>query len=241
MKILSIILSLFLSTYSFAAKDLIVGICPDNPPFEFIDQSKRDFFVGFDVELIKAIGEELGRKIKLQNMRFPSLLPALASNRIDLVISGISATDARSKNVTFSKGYINSKMSLLLRKNFKIKNLNDLEDKTIGVQAGSTWHLFVFDLSKKIKGLKIKAIDDNLLLVEDVKFGRIDALLLEKPQVKRLLSMYTYLESFDIKDPGKPLSIVLRKNDPLEKQVNAAIDSLKKKGIIDSLAKKWLR
>ncbi|AVP87774.1 hypothetical protein phytr_8420 [Candidatus Phycorickettsia trachydisci] len=241
MKILSIILSLFLSIYSFAAKDLIVGICADNPPFEFVDQTKRDFFVGFDVDLINAIGEELGRKVKIQNMKFSSLLPALTSNRIDLVISGISATKERSQNVTFSKGYINASMSFLLKKNFKIKSLNDLEGKIIGVQAGSNWHLFAFDLSKKIKDLRIKAIEDNLLLVEDVKAGRIDGLLLEKPQVKRFLSMYTYLESFDIKEPGKPLSIVLRKNDPLEKQVNAAIDSLKKKGIIDSLAKKWLR
>lgn len=240
MKIFSIILSLLLSTFSFAAKDLLVGICADNPPYEFMDTEKRTF-TGFDIDLIYNIGEELGRKIKLQNMKFPTLIPALASDRIDLIISGISATDARSQNVAFSKGYINSSMSLLLRKDFTMQDLNDLEGKTIGVQAGSTWHLFAFDLSKKIKGLKIKAIDDNLLLVEDVKFGRIDALLLEKPQVKRFISMYTYLGSFNLKDSGKPLSIVLKKNNPLEKQINAAIDSLKKKGIIDSLEKKWLR
>jgi len=184
MKILSIILSFLLSAYSFASKDLIVGISADNPPYEFINKEKREF-AGFDIDLIYAIGEELGKKVKLQNMKFPSLLPALASNRVDLIISGISATDARSQNVAFSKEYITSSMSLLLKKDFTIKDLNDLEDKTIGVQAGSTWHLFAFDLSKKIKGLKIKAIDDNLLLVEDIKFGRIDALLLEKPQVKK--------------------------------------------------------
>ena len=80
-------------------KVLRVGTEPTFAPFEFQKQDSSDF-EGFDMDLARAIGKQLGRKVEIQNMGFDALIPALNSGNIDMAIAGMSITPDRQKAVT---------------------------------------------------------------------------------------------------------------------------------------------
>ena len=94
---------LVLSSLSFSAKKLYVGTNAEFMPYEYLENGKM---VGFDIELMDAIGKELGYEIVWSNMGFDGLLPALQMKKIDAVIAGMSQTPERQKAVTFSMPYM---------------------------------------------------------------------------------------------------------------------------------------
>ena len=115
--------------------ELILGLCADYPPFEF---KKSGEIVGFDVDVAQEISKELGYPLSIQDMDFSALVPALQSGRIDFVMSGMTVTDERKKNLDFSDPYFSSKFALVLPKESSFSQESDFEDKRVGAQLGST-------------------------------------------------------------------------------------------------------
>ena len=83
-KFLVLMLSLVLFVSSFGAKKLYVGTNAEFKPYEYLEGDK---IVGFDIELMEAMGKEMGYEIKWNNMTFDGLLPALQMGKIDAVIA----------------------------------------------------------------------------------------------------------------------------------------------------------
>ena len=116
MKKLSILLSILFLLLLPACSDnkndhvWIAGTSADNPPYEFMQNGE---IVGFDIDLINEIGKFLGKKLEFRNMEFHSLLAALSTNSVDLVIAGLSNTPERSSRVDFSITYISSEIAIL--------------------------------------------------------------------------------------------------------------------------------
>ena len=85
---------------------LVVGMSADYPPLEFTKNvNGRNKYVGVDVELAKQIAKDLGVKLEIKNMDFDSLLVALETGKIDVIISGMTPTAERKKSIDFSKIY----------------------------------------------------------------------------------------------------------------------------------------
>ena len=108
-------------------KTLTMGTSADFPPFESVDPSGE--IIGFDIDLAKAIGEELGYEIEVKDMKFDGLIGALQSDRIDFVMSGMSATDERKENVDFSTEYHRSGEMFLSLPDAGIESIDDLDGK----------------------------------------------------------------------------------------------------------------
>ena len=120
-----------------AEKILRVGTEPSFAPFEFQKEGSSEF-TGFDMDLIRALGKEMGYKVEIVNMGFDALIPALASGTIDAAISGMSITEERRKAVSFSNPYYKSGLIVMVPKdNTTIKDYADLVGKTIAVQIGT--------------------------------------------------------------------------------------------------------
>ena len=77
-----------------SAKVLRVGTEPVFAPFEFPKEGSKDL-TGFDIELIEALGKQMGYKVEMVSMGFDALIPALNSNNIDVAIAGMTITDER--------------------------------------------------------------------------------------------------------------------------------------------------
>ena len=86
-------------------KKLVVGTDGVFPPFGYIENGE---LVGFDIDLIKQIGKDLGYEIEMKVQPFDALIPSLKAGKLDAIISGMSATEERKKSVDFADEYFKS-------------------------------------------------------------------------------------------------------------------------------------
>lgn len=236
--ILIIALMSFLVTSCFDTKDentWVVGTSADNPPYEFMQNGK---IVGFDVDLINEIAKNLGKKVEFKNMEFHGLIAALATSNVDMVIAGLSITPERKARVDFTVPYTDAKIAFLYRAKDDFKNYYDLTGKKVGAQLGTIWSLIAYDLSLK-GNFKVIALSNNLMLVEDLKAGRIDGLVIEDNQAAKFIEINPSLSKFLVEDLSSSFAIALPKGSNYKKKLDHTIKSLKSNGSIEVLRKKW--
>ena len=235
--LLAVIMSLSLLSCSDPQNDdtWIVGTSADNPPYEFMKDGE---IVGFDVDLMVAIGQHLGKNIEFRNMEFHGLIASLASNNVDMVIAGMSVTPERQRRITFSTPYTDARIAVLFRRADGFKRAEDLQDKKAGAQLGTIWTLIAHDMSMK-HHFRTKALANNLMLVEELKNKRLDAIVLEELQAEKFMDKYPKLSSFPVKQYGSSFAIALPKGTNLKKNVDHSIKQLKGNGTISALAEKW--
>ena len=214
--------------------NLVVATSADNPPYEYV---RRGTIEGFDIDLIKEIGRRLDKSVTIKNMDFHGLLAALASHNVDLVIAGMSITEERKSKVDFSIPYLTTKVNFLVRKDSNITKLQDLNSKKVGSQLGTTWSMIAATLASE-HGFKNKTLASNLMLVEELKLGRIDALILEEFQARKFVQKNHDLINFSVNN-GSALSIAIPKKSQLKKPLDQAIQDIKNDGTLDQLKKKW--
>lgn len=217
---------------------LTVGISADNPPYEFIKDGKIE---GLDLDVIKAIGDVLGKKIVIKNLDFPGLFPALSSNSVDCVISGISVTESRKEHFDFSENYAGSPMSIIFRKDDKFTKVDDLQGKVLGAQLGTTWEAEAKVISQKLPGILVRSLSNNLVLVEELKSGSVDAVVLEKMQVAEFIKNNPNLSSFDLADSNSSFAIVVNKGSKLLDDINKAISKLNEEKKLQAIKDKWIK
>jgi polar amino acid transport system substrate-binding protein len=92
---------------------LKVGVSATREPFNFVDAEGR--ITGHDGELSRRIAQGLDRPVEFENMRFASLIPALQAGKIDIIITGMSATPERAKKIDFTQRYYELHQVLLVR------------------------------------------------------------------------------------------------------------------------------
>ena len=130
---------------------LVMGTNATFKPFEYKD---GDTVVGFDVDLAEEIAKSLGAELKIEDMSFDGLLPALESGQIDLAVAGMSVTEDRAKNAFFSDPYYVASQQIVVRDESSIKNKYELVNKSIGVQLGTTGD----QMARQIKGARVVPI-----------------------------------------------------------------------------------
>ena len=220
------------------AKVLKVGAEMSFPPFEFQEEGSKEY-VGFDMDLARAVAKQMGYEIQIQNLGFDGLIPALEAGNIDMIVSGMSITEERAKKVAFSKPYYKSGLSIVVKAdNTTIKSFKDLEGKNIAVQIGTTGA----EEAKKIKDAKVREYNSNAEAYMELKAGGVDAVVNDLP-----VNEYYLAKSGD--KNAKLLGDVInseeygmamtKKNTALTEKVNAALDELKKNGEYDKIYMKW--
>lgn len=219
----------------------IVMTSPDNPPFEYIDTSSgSEKIVGFDIAVIHAIAEHLNWQIEIVPADFPSLIPALQSGRADLVIATMVPTPEREKSVDFSIPYYNAAPAFLIRAGSSIQSVSDLKNRQLGVQMGSTHEQAAKTLQQHNPEMQLVSLPRIGDLVQELKTGRIDAVLLEGPVVDSIIKNNPDLEKVESNDiQTESPAIAFPKGSPYVKEVNAAIRELQKNNVIEGMAKLW--
>ncbi|CRK84044.1 transporter substrate-binding domain-containing protein [Neobacillus massiliamazoniensis] len=221
-------------------KVLVMATSADYPPFEYVDTAKSDKIIGFDVDLANALGEKLGYKINVKDMDFSGLIQSLKTGQADLVLAGMTPTSDRKKNVDFSDVYYTAQHMIITKKDSNINKLEDLKGKTVGVQLGSIQE----DKAKEInKTIPINIEDRNRIpdLIEELKTGRFDAIIIENTVAKGYFDKEKDLKGFTISDNPEEAgsAIAFPKNSPLTAKFNKALEEMKKDGEMEKLVVKW--
>lgn len=97
------------------AKDLRVASNTTFPPFEFVN-TKTQEITGFEMDLIRAMGKQAGYEVKITNMAFDGIIPAVLSGSVDVGASGFSVTEERKKRVLFTEPFYKSGLTVLVAK-----------------------------------------------------------------------------------------------------------------------------
>lgn len=143
-------------------------------PFEYQDESGK--YVGIDMELIKAIAEQQGFTITIQNPGFDAALNAVQAGQADAVIAGMSITDARKEIFDFSDAYYSSNILLAVKNGSDIASYEDLKGKTVGAKNGTASYTFL-ESNKDKYGYTLKAFDEASGMYDSLNSGSIDALM----------------------------------------------------------------
>ncbi|MEG0918794.1 MAG: amino acid ABC transporter substrate-binding protein [Anaerovoracaceae bacterium] len=158
---------------------IVVGLDDTFAPMGFRDKDNK--LVGFDIDLAKAVGKELGVDVEFKPIDWDAKDLELKTKKIDCIWNGMSATPERQEAMSLSKKYINNKIALMSLKDLDIKTAEDLTKYKIGTQAGSS-ALGMIEKNEKSEALlektsQYKTYDDAIL---DLKAGRVDVIAVDQ-------------------------------------------------------------
>ena len=217
---------------------LTVGTNAEFPPFEYVgDDGQPD---GFDMALIKAIGDKMGVEVKIENMEFASLVSSIG-NKIDVAIAGMTVTDERKEVVDFSDSYYDAVQYVIVPADSSIGTAEDLVGKTIGVQLGTTGDFIAQDIEGSTVSSYNKAVD----AVNDLLNGRSDLVIVDKNPALVFAGMYpddvVALDGAQFGFEVENYAIAMPKGDAeLADAINNAIKELKADGTFDKLVAEYI-
>lgn len=224
---------------------LKVAIDPTYEPFTFKTADGKP--TGFDVDIANALCEQIKRKCEFVEQVWDGMIPGLNAKKYDVIISSMSITDERMKEVDFTDKYYNTPSRIVLKKTVKYTDPASIKGKKIGVLKGSTQEKYAMgDL--KPAGVVVNSYEAQDQVYLDIKSGRLDGTVadymevtggfLSKPEGKDY-----QLVGPDLKDPkyfGYGAGIALRKGeDKLKADLNAAIKAIRANGTYKTLNDKY--
>lgn len=223
-------------------KKLIVGTEATFPPFESKDEKGN--FVGFDIDLVKAIASKQGMEVEFKDLPFDSLIPALQSGQIDMIASGLSITGERKKSVDYSEPYFNGGLSIAVqKKNEKIKGSADLKGKTAAVQQGSTGAAKAEALQKEGVLRGVRQFPNVPLAMMELAKGGVDVVINDRPVSEALVAtMSNEVKLLDeLLDADSYGFAVKKGNEDLLKKINAGLATAKEDGTMKGLMEKYFK
>ncbi|MDP4105833.1 MAG: transporter substrate-binding domain-containing protein [Bacillota bacterium] len=220
---------------------LKVGVMGTYQPYNFLNKDKQ--MDGFDVDIAKELAKRLGVKTEFVAQEFSGMIAGLQTKKFDTVISQMTITDERKKQMDFSDPYITNNVKVIVRQdNNTIKSVNDFKGKNIGVGLGTNDETYLrTELLPKVGNFNIKTYDDVITSLKDLDAGRIDATINNMYALKPLVEN----NGFKIKAVGDPIKsdkagIAVRKGNPeFVKKINSILSEMKKDGTYNKIFVKW--
>lgn len=235
-------------------KILKIGVSGTREPFTFIDKDKK--MTGHDAELARIIGVRLQRPVEFEDMKFMALLPALQSGKVDLIVTGMVATEERRKMVNFTQSYFANAQVLLVKKapsvqvpsapvpdgnadrSGGISQLQQIDGKRIAVLSGSAGDLAARKYFTHASFQVLTASADAALAI---KANKADAFVYDKSVLLNLVDKNPELVILD--EPVGKLGVaaaIKKENSGLLSELNAALQELKQDGVLQRLRTKWV-
>ena len=226
------------TSMSFAnAETLKFGTEATFAPFEFTDDKAN--IIGYDVDIIKAIGEAEGFDVQVVNMPFDSLIPSVLTAQLDGAIAGISITEERAKQVSFSDPYYKSGISAIVRKADakKYTTLDSLKNSRLCAQIGTTGANVAKHFSKNVG--EYNTVPDAFM---ELKTKGCEAVFNDRPV--NLYFLITKKDDSFVEVPelynGEEYGIVVSKKNPeLVKRLNSGLKKIRDNGTFAKIHKKW--
>ena len=238
---------------SNSGKVLKIGVSATREPFSFVDKDGR--VTGHDGELARIIGAKLQRPVEFTNMKFMALIPALQSGKVDLIVSGMTATEERRKLIDFSDPYFANSQVMLVKKSAveeaarnkpvaemnrsqKLESIADLKDKRIGLLLGSVHDSYAAEKFPKATLLQYKTPSDILLAV---KSGKADAGIYTRETLVEVLRDEPEFGLLGESLFSVPIAMGFNKqNSALREKFNVFLRQIVDNGVYDNMVERWM-
>ncbi|WP_369059892.1 cystine ABC transporter substrate-binding protein [Caulobacter sp. 73W] len=215
---------------------LRVGVEGTYPPFNF--QGKDGALAGYEIDFGKAVAAKMGLKAEFIQTPFAGLLGGLESGRLDVVANQISMTPERQAKYGFSQPYTISGIQIILRKDDArpIATPADLAGKKVGVGLGTNYEAW---LRSDAPTAVVKTYDDDPTKYQDLKAGRIDAVLNDKLVVLDLIKSGAPIKASGPSFARTQMGVAFKQSPELKTAVDKAIDDLRASGELAAISIKW--
>ncbi|MCR4426082.1 MAG: basic amino acid ABC transporter substrate-binding protein [Firmicutes bacterium] len=219
-----------------AAKPVLrVGTDATYPPFEFQDE-KTGAYAGFDMDLIRAIGNAIDMDVQITSVQWDGIIPGLIAGNYDVIISAMTITDERLKAINFSDPYFTAgQVIVTLARDTSINTIDDLQGKKVAVQIGTTGDF----AASEVRGATVKRFSTTPEAIQEVRNGGAAAAVIDLGVAAELAKEYK-----DIKY-GSPFTLeyygiaVRKKDTELLKKINRGLAAVKASGKYDEIFSKW--
>ena len=219
-------------------KVLRVGMECDFPPHNWTQLQSSEYAVampdgtyadGYDVQIAKIVADKLGWELQVSKIDWDGLSPSLTSNKIDLIIAGMTDTEERRMAIDFTDVYWSSDLVIVVMKDGPYANAKSLKDFT-GAKITAQMDTLHYDLIDMIPDeQKQQAMSDFPTMLMSLSSGKIDGYVAERPaaisaEVANSKVTFIAFEGDNGFGEEMPVSIGLRQNeDELKQQINGVL------------------
>lgn len=221
--------------------ELTVIMSPDYPPFENMENGEA---VGFEVDLYKAIAEDMGLTYKPVSMQFDAIIPAIvAGGQGDVGASGFSVDPDRAKEIDFTETYYIDDQAIAVMKDSGITEADaatalNAEGMIIAVQTGTTGETYA---QENFPNATIQGYGNSTDCFAAMQSGQANAVCTNLAVVQRMIeTSYTDAQIVLEVPTGEEYAAVVSQDNPeLTKAINESLKRLQENGTIDELTNKW--
>jgi glutamine transport system substrate-binding protein len=223
-------------TAAGGGETLKVGSDIPYPPFE---QGKKGSYTGFDVELMGAIGKEIGREPEFIDSSFETIFRDVAQGKFEAVMSAATITEEREKVVAFSNPYYLSEQAILVKEGSPIKGLADLKGKVVAAQQGTTG----LELGKeKAEASELRPFPEGPDADNALKAGTVEAVIIDAPVAKQQAEELGGIEIVEKVPTEETYGIAVSQENPeLVEQLNEGLKKTIEDGSYAKVYEKWFK
>ena len=215
---------------------LTMGTNATFPPYEYKD---GDDIVGIDAEIAQAMADKLGLKLEIVDMDFDSLIASIQSGKVDMSLAGMTVTEARKQNVDFTDSYATGVQVIIVKDDSDIASVDDLQDKLIGVQQGTTGHLYCSDDYGEDH---VIAYTNGATAVQALLQDKVDCVVIDQEPAKAFVEANEGLKILDTAYTTEDYAAAVSKDNPaLTAALNKALQELKDDGTIQGILDKYIK
>src|ERR1700742_2002409 len=221
---------------SGGGEKLTVGSDIPYPPFE---QGKKGSYTGFDVELMEAIGKEIGREPEFIDSSFETIFRDVAQEKFEAVMSAATITEEREKVVSFSLPYYLSEQAIVVAEGSEITGLADLKGKIVAAQQGTTG----LELGKeKAEAKELRPFPEGPDADNALKAGTVEAVIIDAPVAKQQAEELGGIEIVEKVPTDETYGIAVAKESAeLLEQINEGLKKAIEDGSYAKVYEKWFK
>jgi ABC-type amino acid transport substrate-binding protein len=215
---------------------LTIGSDIPYPPFE---QGKPGNYTGFDIELIEAIAEKMGRTPEVQDTSFETIFRDVAQGKFDAAVSAATITEEREKAVDFSNPYYLSEQAILVKEGSDIEGIDGLSGLTVGVQQGTTGQ----ELAKeKADAGEVRPYPEGPDAVNALKAGTVEAVVIDAPVAQNAVEKSGGVEIAEKVPTEEEYGIAVAQGETeLLEEINDALKEVEGDGTYAKIYEKWFK
>ena len=207
------------------------------PPYESTDDNGN--FIGIDIDVAAAIAEKLGLELQVDDMDFDAALLAAQNGKSDMVMAGVTVTEDRQLVMDFSDSYATGIQSIIVKEDSDIATPDDLADKMIGTQRGTTGYIYCSD---DFGDEHVTPYDNGLTAVQALVNGQVDAVVIDNAPAKEFVEANPGLKILDTAYAEEDYAIgVAKGNTAMLDAINTALEELKNDGTLQAIVDKHIK
>ena len=220
------------------------------PPYEYYEGNE---IVGIDAEIAAAVAEKLGLELKIEDMEFDSIIPAIQQGRVDIGLAGITVNAEREEEVNFTVKYATGKQVIIVREDDEtIAGGNDdlqivdaegnvISGLTIGVQRNTTGDLYCTDYMEAEGLATMDRYSRGADAVQALLTGKVDCVVIDNEPAESFVAANEGLKIVEGQYVEEQYAGAMSKdNQELYEAVDAALQEMIDDGTIQGIIDKYI-